>query len=670
MKKIILSFFLLSQLTVVYSQQTTQSQKVDFYQLNRVFRWRMLNIFVNYFNMMKRCLCLFVICVCLGTMPLQISAQTKTSKASAFYGVHTGVGDFGSVTVHYNYWFEGWTIYAELTKITIGYYKNVQYTNDPAFQQALKNEGISLPVTLTSGYIADFNGSIQRSGCSLIENKDFKISNVASPNWTSVEPSQAIKDCADKYRKENPGRDFFLDKSKIMAGAGFTNIRFSDFKNKVERAEKNMISARSKAADNSRQFDSQIQRAQLLANEGNIAGAEDALRQAKAAAGNDQSLNTKLKSAESMVASRKSQQHQQQQQQAKAQSTSTSAGARTASASQSSTQNNTQGATTRPSSSTGNTTTGNTTSTTQSQETQQQMARIYQQMEDNRRKAEDLRVATDQTSREWASGNYIEGSRSLAYAYARQGNAAGAYGTVAAGTAMQIGSMIVEGKRKREAAAEASRAREAELEAERAEKARIEKRRVDMILSTRASVLDEYSRSKAIPLSTSKETANRIYYFIYDVNKSDSERERTTIYVSNVFEIGRFNDGTWPYQSAVDNEIKGLTPYGNMVLHGYYTSKEDAEQMRKLFVDQMKKYAGATITEVAYKGKPAAASMSQNNGKAASPSTTGAGQSSLGIPIGQGKTSKPATQSKPAGTQKTTGSAAGGSLGIPIKMKK
>lgn len=599
---------------------------------------------------------------------IRSEGQTKANKVTTFYSVHQGVGEFGSITLHYRYWFENWTIHAEPIKMTIGYYKNVQFTKDPAFQQALQKEGISLPITLNAGgFIGDFTGTLQRSGCSLVENRDFKIANVSSANWTSIEPSQNIKDCAEKYRRENANGNFFHDKGRILAGASFSNIRFSEFQNKVLRAEKNMLAAKNQATNNSKQFDSQLQRAQLLANEGNIAGAEEALRQARSMAGNDQALVGKLRSAEGLVANRKTQQQQQAKQQVA--QTTQAAQQKSAPVSQYSGQQSGQSSSGQASSSNsqGSNQTARTQNPQPSRETQQQMARVYQQIEQNKRNAEDIRVATEETTREWQRGNYIQGSSAQANAYARQGNAGAAYATMATGIALQGASMIAEARARKEAAREANAAREAEMERERAirereraEKARIEKQRVDFILSTRANMLEEYGNSKPIPLSTSKETANRIYYFLYDANAADRQREQTTIYVSNVFEIGRFNDGTWPYQSAVNNDIKNLTPYGNLVMHGYYTSKEDAEQMRQLFVDQMKQYGGATINEVAYKGKPAAASMAAMTGTADS-SQPVAGNSSLGIPIGQGKGTKQKEQPK----QK----AAEGSLGVPIPAK-
>lgn len=614
MNKIILSLFLLLQLIAANAQQKVQSQKASFNQ-NGISGEVMLDISVNY-----------------NFEPYFVARQGN---------------------------------------VVITSYQNGKY-ND-----ILRQNGITFPYKLNKAGRFDFTiHALIQKGQHIIErvSVDFNTTDGLTSGQTFPPFSKQTLEWLKNEGGDRSivGRGMSGGESPWSKYARFQNaqvrsIYLNDFKNTVESI---VSKTERETANKTREFDSQIQRAQLLANEGNIAGAEEALKKAKSMAGSDQSMNTKVRSAEGLVANRKA--HQQQ---AKTQSSNTSVGARTASSTTGSTQSNTQRGATQSSSTTGSTT-GNTNLTTQnqnsqpSQETQQQMARIYQQMEDNQRKANELRAATDETAREWASGNYIKGSAALANTFARQGDAVGAYSTIGVGIGMQVGSLLAEGKRKREAAREAERVREAELEAERAEKARVEKRRIDMILSTRASVLNEYSWSKAIPLSTSKESADRIYYFMYDVNKTDRERERTTVYVSNVFEVGRFNDGTWPYQSAIENELLGTTPYGNRVLHGYYTSKEDAENMRRLFVDQLQKYGGATITEVAYKGKPAATSLSHTGTKVASSDDQGTVQSRLGIPIGKGKTSKTTTSSKSTETKKTTGSTEVGSLGIPIKMKK
>lgn len=109
--------------------------------------------------------------------------------------------------------------------------------------------------------------------------------------------------------------------------------------------------------------------------------------------------------------------------------------------------------------------------------------------------------------------------------------------------------------------------------------------------------------SKDIPLS-SQEKAVSIYFFIYSYNNLDSEYGASA-YISNVFEIGRYNDGTRAYTATVKNDIAALSPYAQ-VLHGYYYTAQQAEQKRQELIAVLQN-TGVTVNNVFYKGKAASA---------------------------------------------------------------
>jgi len=113
--------------------------------------------------------------------------------------------------------------------------------------------------------------------------------------------------------------------------------------------------------------------------------------------------------------------------------------------------------------------------------------------------------------------------------------------------------------------------------------------------------------AKDIPLA-SQEKAGSIYYFIYSYSGLESEHGAAA-YVSNVFEIGKYNDGTRVYTATIKNEIAGLTPYTE-TLHGYYYTLKQAEQKRLALINSLQNY-GVMINNIFYKGKPATASTSQ-----------------------------------------------------------
>lgn len=233
-----------------------------------------------------------------------------------------------------------------------------------------------------------------------------------------------------------------------------------------------------------------------------------------------------------------------------------------------------------------------------------QMADFRRTIEEQNRKKAQLNTAASATMDEWAQGNFIEGSESLATEFARQGNAGAAYGTVALGVIAEIGSMIKKDKEeeKRREQAAAQRRRQEELYLRRQQQ--LEREALRMLIEQRHLILDTFSNSTPIPLASSKVGTDRIYYFVYSFNRSTIDQRHTEIYVSNVFEIAQYNDGTWPYQSRINEEIQPLIPY-SPTLNGYYTSREEADMMRNEFVVSFENNEGVAIKEFEYEGKPA-----------------------------------------------------------------
>ncbi len=143
--------------------------------------------------------------------------------------------------------------------------------------------------------------------------------------------------------------------------------------------------------------------------------------------------------------------------------------------------------------------------------------------------------------------------------------------------------------------------REAERKRIRAENERIEKENRQRIINNRSIIINKFN-AKDIPLS-SREKASKIYYFIYAFENNNLNQEYgATVYVSNVFEIGTFNDGTRAYTSTVKNEIEHLTKYTE-TLHGYYYTADEAEKLRQSFISLLQDN-GVAIYNISYKGKP------------------------------------------------------------------
>ena len=137
------------------------------------------------------------------------------------------------------------------------------------------------------------------------------------------------------------------------------------------------------------------------------------------------------------------------------------------------------------------------------------------------------------------------------------------------------------------------------------ESRKLEEAAAQQKVDNRKIIINKF-QPKDIPVS-SKEKASKIYYFIYAYDNTINNLYGSALmYVSNVFEIGKYNDGTRAYTSTVKKEMETLTPFDE-VLHGYYYTQQEAEQLRQTLISILKNN-GVTVNEVNYKGKPASKS--------------------------------------------------------------
>lgn len=151
-------------------------------------------------------------------------------------------------------------------------------------------------------------------------------------------------------------------------------------------------------------------------------------------------------------------------------------------------------------------------------------------------------------------------------------------------------------KKEREAREELERQKAAHLAKLKAERKR-------MLTELRTDLIARFKEG-SLPLTSSRLKEQEIYYFVYAYDPSAISSDKPQLYVSNVFPIGRYNDGTWPLKNIITKAITPLTPYKE-VLHGYYTSRSEAEGMRKGMIEVFQK-TGGVVSAVSYKGKPVA----------------------------------------------------------------
>lgn len=299
------------------------------------------------------------------------------------------------------------------------------------------------------------------------------------------------------------------------------------------------------------------------------------------------------------------------------------------------------------------------------EERRRQITRMKQELVEQKRRSENLNRAADQTMDQWAQqiqsggSNFIDGVQPLAEEFARQGNVEGAIGSVVVGTVATIFADASKRKKEQQARerAQAERDRLAVQRRERERKYKAEQERLrleaqKMDIAQRKQVLQAFRESLPIPLASDKVDSDRVYYFLFSTDPGTIDKENTTVHVSNVFEIGQYANGTWPYERKVKEEIGALTPH-TPSLQGYYLKKDDAEFMRQEFINGLSSSKGVEIKEVLYPGKPKAEQGS-------------AGETNpLGIPLNKLKKGKQHSLGKPIPNKKPKKKTSG-SLGIPI----
>jgi hypothetical protein len=153
--------------------------------------------------------------------------------------------------------------------------------------------------------------------------------------------------------------------------------------------------------------------------------------------------------------------------------------------------------------------------------------------------------------------------------------------------ASAIGSMIADAKAKKE--------REKQRALIAAEKERIRQENIAMEKKfrreSREYILENFKEGN-IPLFTSKISNDKLYYFVYAYDKAAIEESGMRYYVSNVVEIKRAGDGTWPYKRNIFEAMQPLTPFEE-IFHGQYPSLEEAEAAKNAF-DKMMENSGAS----------------------------------------------------------------------------
>lgn len=118
-------------------------------------------------------------------------------------------------------------------------------------------------------------------------------------------------------------------------------------------------------------------------------------------------------------------------------------------------------------------------------------------------------------------------------------------------------------------------------------------------------------REGKVPLSSDKVAAATLYYFVYASDPAQLGAKQPTLYLSNVFPVHRYSDGSWPFKTTITTGLSGLTPYAE-VMHGYYASAQEAEAMKQGLQDAFRQ-TGGVVRPVMYKGKTTTAAKAASS---------------------------------------------------------
>jgi hypothetical protein len=146
-------------------------------------------------------------------------------------------------------------------------------------------------------------------------------------------------------------------------------------------------------------------------------------------------------------------------------------------------------------------------------------------------------------------------------------------------------------------AANAAAAAAAELERSRKESARLAR---EALISSRTAVISPFSSGK-VPRTIASEV-KQLYYFYSSYQPSSLDDSSFELYVSNIFVVKPYGDGTWPFTEQLLSDLAKINPGHTVALAGEFTTMENAEE-KLAALKQNAANNGMTIGETKFAGK-------------------------------------------------------------------
>jgi hypothetical protein len=232
-----------------------------------------------------------------------------------------------------------------------------------------------------------------------------------------------------------------------------------------------------------------------------------------------------------------------------------------------------------------------TSNSTASQKTRQEQILAEQQEMMRKQRAEQDRRAADLKAANIAASNakLAQSQRNLNQATENFTNAVGG---IMQARAAERAAREARLEREREERAERQRI---EREAE-AERLRLEAEHLDYITGMRLSLIKEFEDGR-LPLSSDKINGSEVWYFAW---RGDPAK---TVYVTGVFPVARYGDGSFPYKNTVLKELDAAGGAGKIKIVGWFATRDYAQQVLNIFLT-IAQNGEVNVKNITYKGKP------------------------------------------------------------------
>jgi len=113
------------------------------------------------------------------------------------------------------------------------------------------------------------------------------------------------------------------------------------------------------------------------------------------------------------------------------------------------------------------------------------------------------------------------------------------------------------------------------------------------------------------PLSSEAKDAKEVYFFTFSYQVATLVDDAPVIYISNVFSVAKYGDGSWPFKASLMENIAKTNKGLDLVLSGYYLNKNEAEQQQQTLMSGAYAY-GFAVNNINYVSRKSSTTTNGN----------------------------------------------------------